>query len=194
MNRPCFFPYLCGGENILNGLRDLRSDSVTLNESHCVVALSQLYLVYIFQTRRGCEVGGTTGGTEYATGWFTSGPLVPLNAPTLPLAAAAYPRAYTKIIVRYMPLRYRNSFPVWTWGGQTWKNGDAWLGATRKPRKHWREGATKARAEIIVKEIEEKRLDQNSTSFLTKMRGYVDRERQERKKVQGGRSEKSLSS
>jgi hypothetical protein len=40
---------------------------------------------------------------------------------------------------------------AWTRGKQTCENGDAWLGTTRKPRKHWREGATKARAEIIVK-------------------------------------------
>lgn len=142
--------YLCRRENILDGLRDLRSDTITFNQGDGVVALFIPRLVNLFGF-----AGGVARKHRETTrvGDHTSEPFCPLNAPTrLPPAAAAYPRAYYELSdVSNAQLRCKTRLDR----RHTCENGDAWAGTVRSPRRHWREGAAKARAEIIVTVVEQ---------------------------------------
>lgn len=74
----------------------------------------------------------------------TSEPFCPLNLATRSSAAEAYPRAYKD------QLEQPCSEMVGQWLF-TWKNRDGELGATRVVRRHWRAGAIKFLAAIIVR-------------------------------------------
>lgn len=156
----CLRVYICCRKNVLDGLRNLGTDTITLNQSYRVFSLykskshvsSRIFPGLHPDLRREFENGvmlrskgkSARGDVTYVrtllslelSNSLVGGSGIASNLNTCSLSVSIHWRLCCPICKR-----------------RTWENGDGQLGATRTLRRHWRDGATKARAEIIVSSL-----------------------------------------